>query len=243
MTSVILFVFGTVVGSFLNVVAMHWDTDRGLKGRSKCPSCDKVLKWYELVPILSFVLQLGKCRNCHSRISLEYLVIEILTGLIFMTVPYQMWPVFCIYIVILVYDLKHKIIPDPLVYLAIVLSFAQPLFITHYTLLDWLSGPIMFTFFGLVWLLSKGRAMGFGDAKLALSLGLLLGARNGFSAIILAFWIGALVSLVYLSFNKIGFIKNAKSLTMKSEIPFAPFIILGAWLSLLLDLNLTHVIY
>jgi prepilin signal peptidase PulO-like enzyme (type II secretory pathway) len=84
--------------------------------------------------------------------------------------------------------------------------------------------------------------MGFGDAKLGLSVGLLLGALQGFSAIILAFWIGALVSLSYISLKKIGFIKNDKGLTMKSEIPFAPFIIIGTWISLFLDLNLLHVV-
>ena len=84
--------------------------------------------------------------------------------------------------------------------------------------------------------------MGFGDAKLGLSVGFLLGAVQGFSAIILAFWIGALCSLTYLLLNKTGFIKKAKKLTMKSEIPFAPFIILGAWLSLIFDLNIFYVI-
>ena len=83
--------------------------------------------------------------------------------------------------------------------------------------------------------------MGFGDAKLGLSVGLLLGATQGFSAIILAFWIGAFGSLMYLFGDKVGFPKNAKKLTMKSEIPFAPFIVAGAWMSLVFNLNLFHV--
>ena len=77
--------------------------------------------------------------------------------------------------------------------------------------------------------------MGFGDAKLGLSIGLLLGAAQGLSAIILAFWIGAVYSLAYI------FIKNDKGLTMKSEVPFAPFIIIGAWVSIVFHINLLHV--
>jgi len=113
--------------------------------------------------------------------------------------------------------------------------------------LDWLAGPILFAFFGLIWLLSKGRAMGFGDAKLGLSVGLLLGATQGFSAIVLAFWIGALGSLIFIFLNKVGlpaqagFIKGAKGLTMKSEIPFAPFIIISAWISFVFNLNIINV--
>ena len=83
--------------------------------------------------------------------------------------------------------------------------------------------------------------MGLGDAKLGLSVGLLLGASQGISAIILAFWIGAFVSLLYIFLNKSVFLKNAKKLTMKSEIPFAPFIILGAWISLVFHLNIFYV--
>ena len=83
--------------------------------------------------------------------------------------------------------------------------------------------------------------MGFGDAKLGLSVGLLLGAPEGFSAIILAFWIGALGSLSYIFFCKIGFIKNTEGLIMKSEVPFAHAIIVGAWISLVFHLNILHV--
>lgn len=236
---VILFVLGAVVGSFLNVVGLRWDLPRrggawsNFGGHSICPNCFKTLRWFELVPILSFLAQKGRCRNCMTKISYQYPLIELWTGLIFVTVPYIFIPIFCIYIVITIYDLKHKIIPDPLVYSAIALSLLIPLFFIPYSLLDWLSGPILFAFFGLIWLFSRGKAMGFGDAKLGLSVGLLLGATQGFSAIILAFWIGALVSIIYLFFNK--------NLTMKSEVPFAPFIVVGAWLSLAFDLNIFYV--
>jgi leader peptidase (prepilin peptidase)/N-methyltransferase len=185
-------------------------------------------------------------------------MVELLTGVVFASLFITVSPsdvlssiyylisttIFCIYVVIFFYDIRYKIIPDPLVYSAIFLSFSYRIF-AHYLLpetsyLDLFAGPIIFSFFGLIWLLSRGRAMGFGDAKLGLSVGLLLGAANGFSAIILSFWIGALVSLSIIALGKLGFLNKAKGLTMKSEVPFAPFIILGAWLGLIFSLDILH---
>lgn len=242
MTAVVLFVLGTILGSFLNVVGLRWDK-KNFGGRSICPNCLNTLRWFELVPILSFIVQGGKCGTCRKKISYQYPLIELWTGLIFATVPYIFIPTFCIYVIITIYDFKHKIIPDELVYISIVSAFLTSYFLLPipFSPLDWLTGPILFTFFGSIWLLSRGRAMGFGDAKLGLSIGLLLGALQGFSAIILAFWIGAFSSLTYLFLNKGGFLKNDKKLTMKSEVPFAPFIILGAWISLVFHLNILHV--
>lgn len=250
-----LFIFGTIVGSFLNVVALRWGTGETLEGRSNCVSCHKKLSWYELVPVLSFIFLRGKCRGCGARISWQYILIELWTGLVFVSVFSVIKPldllttlyyllfitIFCIYIVIFIYDWYHKIIPDELVFSSIFLGLLIPLFFIDYSLLDWFAGPILFSLFGLIWLLSKGRAMGFGDAKLGLSVGLLLGAVQGFSAIVLSFWIGALGALIFISLNKFGFIKDAKGLTMKSEVPFAPAIIMGAWLSFIFNLNIINV--
>ena len=246
MIYIVLFVLGAVVGSFLNVISLRWDLPRrggvlpNLGGRSSCPSCEKVLEWHELIPIFSFLILRGRCLSCGGKISWQYPIVELWTGLIFATIPYIFIPVFCIYIVITIYDLKHKIIPDLLVYSAIALSLLIPLFFIPYSLLDWLSGPILFAFFASIWFLSRGRAMGFGDAKLGLSVGLLLGATQGFSAVILAFWVGALVSLAYLFLARAGFLKDVKRLTMKSEVPFAHFIVVGAWTSLVFDLNIFY---
>lgn len=229
-----LFALGAIVGSFLNVVSLRWD-NKNFGGRSICPNCFKTLRWFELVPILSFFVQKGRCGSCGTKISWQYPLVELWTGLIFATIPYIFIPIFCIYIVITIYDFKHKIIPDELVYVSIILAILTSYFLltAPFSLLDWLAGPIIFVFFGSIWLLSRGRAMGFGDAKLGLSVGFLLGAAQGFSAIVLAFWLGALGSLGYIFFNK--------GLTMKSEVPFAPFIIFGAWISLMFHLNILHV--
>lgn len=228
-----LFILGSIVGSFLNVAGLRYRSGLSLGGRSSCASCMRTLKWWELVPVLSFLTLRGRCRSCKTRISWLYLWVEIFTGIVFATLPPIFWPVFCIYIVILIYDLRHKIIPDGLVYAAIALSLLLRISIGG-TLLDWLVGPALFGIFALGWLVSKGRALGFGDAKLLLSVGLLLGGPFGLSAIILAFWIGTVATLPLVLFGR-------KSFTMKSEIPFAPFIILGAWASLALHLDLFHV--
>jgi len=222
------------VGSFLNVVAIRYNSGLGFTGRSSCPVCAHTLRWWELVPIFSWILLQGRCSKCKTRISPQYPLVEILTGLVFATVSLIYLPVFCIYIIILVYDLRHKIIPDPLVYLAIVLS-----------LLFWnlFAGLIIFLFFASVWLLSRGRAIGFGDAKLGLSIGLMLGLSQGSSAIILAFWIGAVFGILLLIRSKNITMKNGNRITLKSELPFAPFLILGSWLSLILGLDLLHVSY
>ena len=189
-------------------------------------------------------------------ISWQYPLVEIWTGLIFASLFHIIDPsnltsffhylvliaVFCLYIVITIYDFRHKIIPDGLVYTSTGLALLVPLFLIDYSLVDWLAGPLIFIFFGSIWFFSRGRAMGFGDAKLGLSVGLLLGATKGFSAIIFAFWPGPLAGLLVLFLAKLNFIKGDKGLTMKSEVPFGPAIVLGAWIALFFHLNFTHVL-
>ena len=241
MTTVILFVFGVIIGSFLNVVGLRLNSGLSLGGRSHCNSCNKTLRWWELVPVLSFVVLGGRCSHCRAKINLQYPLVELWTGLVFVTIPLLFIPVFCLYIVITIYDLRHKIIPDVLVYWAILLSLLVRCLLGG-SLLDYLAGPILFVFFGLVWLLSRGRAMGFGDAKLSLSIGLLLGAALGFSAVVLAFWVGAVVGLALILSQRIyPLLRRARTITMKSELPFAPFLVLGVWLALLLQIDLLHV--
>ncbi|MFA6602049.1 MAG: prepilin peptidase, partial [Candidatus Paceibacterota bacterium] len=80
---VLFFIFGTIIGSFLNVVALRFNTGATLGGRSKCMSCGHQLTWKELIPVLSFLWQGGLCRNCRSRISRQYVLVELSTGLLF----------------------------------------------------------------------------------------------------------------------------------------------------------------
>lgn len=221
-------------------MALRLHSGFGLQGRSFCPSCGKTLSPFELIPILSFLALRGRCKNCKAKISLQYPLVELWTAIVFASIYYKfglsihaliLTAVFSIYTVILIYDFRHKIIPDPLVYASIFLSLLVPLFVVDYTLFDWLVGPILFSFLGLIWLLSKGRALGFGDAKLALSMGLLLGGVGALSAMALSFWIATAVTVPLMLFSK-------KNITMKSEIPFAPFMVMGALVSLYFGFDL-----
>lgn len=224
------------------MLGLRFRSGLGFGGRSFCPSCGKKLLWWELLPVLSYALLRGKCSNCHSKISPQYPLVELWTGVLFVSL-YSVYGfsiqyvisliIFCLYTVILIYDLRHKIIPDSLVYLSIFISLIFRLY-SGGSVSDWIAGPVFFAIFGSIWLFSKGRVMGFGDAKLVLSIGLLLGSALGTSALVVAFWVGALLSIALMLFYR-------KGITMKTEIPFAPFLIFGAWLSLVFSLDLFYV--
>ncbi len=248
---IFFFLFGIAIGSFLNVVILRYNTGMGLDGRSQCFSCGKTLHWYELIPVFSYLYQGGKCSQCKSTISWQYPAVELLTGITFLAVFNQLKPlivlsfwsfmfafaftlvVFCILIVIFVYDLRHKIIPDGFSFALAALGLIGlciqvfPLSFHWPTFMGFLAGPILFAPFALLWLVSKGTWMGFGDAKLALGMGWVLGLLGGISAIILAFWVGAAVSIGILVIQRMHLSFGGNHLTMKSEIPFAPFLIIG----------------
>ena len=251
-----VFLLGAIVGSFLNVVILRYG-QKSLKGRSACPACGQKLLWYELAPILSFIFLKGKCRKCKQKISWQYPIVEISTALIFLLIfnsqftisnefsifNFQflnlifLWTIFSLLIVIFVYDIYHKIIPDVLVFCFIILSLTKVLidFNGFSWVADIWAGPILAFPFVFLWFLSKGRWMGFGDAKLALGIGWFLGLIKGSSAIILGVWFGALVGLALVVLSRFASKKQlffkTKNFTIKSEIPFAPFLILGTMLA------------
>ena len=253
--TVIFFVLGLIIGSFLNVLIFRLNTKRSLGGRSACMSCQKKLFWYELVPLVSFLTLRGRCRSCKVKISIQYPVVELVTGFIFailflkfqnlffkdilfFLIAYIYYTVLSsIFLVIAVYDFKHKIIPDRLVLIFGAMGF-MGLFFSGFsfyipTILEFLSGIFVASPFALLWLVSGGRWMGLGDAKLAVPISWLLGFSGALSALVVAFWSGAVVgvALVILS-------RRTCKLGMKSEIPFAPFLVFGVFLTIIFNLNL-----
>ena len=123
-----IFLFGLTIGSFLNCVIYRLEKSESfLKGRSYCPNCKHILGWQDLIPVFSFLILKGKCRYCQQKISWQYPLVELFTGLIFLFVFYILHSTFyilisCFLIVIFVYDLKYSLIPDKIIYPAIILS-------------------------------------------------------------------------------------------------------------------------
>ena len=267
---------GFIIGSFLNVVALRYNTGRSLEGRSACFSCTSVLAWYELVPVGSYLLQFGRCRRCDARISPQYPLVELLTGVLFLLLHLKLFSggvslgyalSFALYaaitsllVAILVYDIRHKIIPTGLVYasalLALVASFIDFAAFSFQipSFLQVVAGPVVALPFAFLWFVSRGRWMGLGDAKLALVMGWLVGLSQGFTAVLLAFWSGALISVAFLALGRLQrrssgrfsstptgtslLLQRLPLLTMKSEVPFAPFLIVSLWTVFFTGFNL-----
>ena len=244
--TVILFAFGCAIGSFLNVLIDRIPRGESIsRGRSHCDSCKKTLQWYDLIPLLSFVSIGGKCRYCRAKLSWFYPLIETTTGVLFVltflfltqnpefsvydpgSVVSLLYYLFVISILIVLFftDLRSGIIPFVVIMPAIAVSvlyllFLNPLFITQH-LLAALSGFIFFLFLFLV---TKGRGMGFGDVVLAFYMGLLLRYPGIITAYYIAFLTGAGVSLILILGKKKKF--------SGGTIPFGPFLILGTLISL-----------
>lgn len=241
----ISFLFGLIVGSFLNFFVLRYGTGRLYDKRSRCFSCGKELSVWELFPVVSFVVQKGKCRGCHSAISLQYPVVELLVGVLFTLVAWQFYPdwlmVGVFFVVgfltmsIAVYDLRHKIIPDGLVMMLGVLSL---IYFVVWGEDWWLTAAAALAAaaaFFLLWYFSSGRLMGLGDAKLVLPLVLLLPAGTFFNFVLISFVSGATVGLLVIGIDKFLLRRGGRSFTIKSEMPFAPFLIFGFWVSLLFN--------
>ena len=248
---IFIFLFGLAVGSFLNCAIYRLENNQSfLKGRSFCPHCKHQLGFWDLMPVLSFLCLRGKCHYCKKRISIQYPLVELATGLLFLLIfNYQFsisnefsisnfqnllvigyWLLVSSFLVIIfVYDLKHYIIPDKVIYPAIIIALIfnfQFLIFNQFSIFKFsiLSAMGAASFFAAIVAISRGKWMGIGDIKLAFLMGLLLGFPNIAVALFLAFFLGAIIG--------VGLIMLGKK-TMKSEVPFGPFLIIGTLVALL----------
>ena len=245
--------FGLIVGSFLNVLILRHG-ERSLLGRSACPSCKKTIRWRDLIPVFSWILLRGRCRDCGSAISIQYPLVEAGTAVLFffialapiaLSAKILALPIASLLLAIAAYDFHTTYIPDSWVWtlsaLALlsiaVFSSCSP-FTVHCSL-SFLAGPLVALPLFAMWIVSRGTWMGLGDAKLALSLGWLLGISGGFSALLLAFMLGATVSISLLFISSplarhiahtLHFSVSARGYTMKSEVPFGPFLVAACFL-------------
>lgn len=261
-----LFILGLIIGSFLNVLVFRRGS-KAITGRSACLSCGALIRWYDNVPVLSYLIVRGRCRSCGSRISVQYILVEILTGALFAAVGVETLSrsvpltalsliAVALLVAISVYDLRHTIIPDEWVYVfcgvAIASIFLAPV---QQLPLALLAGPFAALPLFVLWLVSRGRWMGFGDVKLALGIGWLLGPLYGIVAVFFAFVIGAVISVAILLPlpSIVGFLRKrgiarfragGAAFTMKSEVPFGPFLIASCfilWILLIYQIPLPMV--
>ena len=235
---VAVFAFGAIVGSFLNVLLFRKNTGESVMySRSRCFLCGKKLSWFELIPILSFIIQRGKCRpppgGCGSKISWQYPVVELTIAILSLTVAtrlvpytvssYGLWlmaygfyfSAFCSLFLIAAYDFKHKIIDRHFLYIFAGFSVAEFVW-KNFNVSTTFSAGIVFLFFYSLWRFSGGRWMGRGDADLAFFLALFVGFPLSLFGFLGAFWIGAIVGIFLL-------LAPIKKFTIKSEVPFGPF--------------------
>lgn len=258
---IIVFIFGVIIGSFLNVVILRFRTGRTLGGRSACMTCSKTLTWYELIPLGSFLTQRGRCRGCRTRISWQYPIVEALTGFLFVLLSWKfayLLPenlglflvlfgfygiIFSILIVLSVYDIKHKILPDSLVFPFAGLAFLGMFFIFGNSIVlhlpsytQFLAGIVLPAPFLFLWILSKGKWMGLGDVKLMIGIGFLLGLSAGVTAILISFWVGAGVSILMLLLAPYF---GKKAIHLKTALPFGPFLAIGTIIVFLCGLDLS----
>ncbi len=199
-----------------------------MHGRSRCMRCDHTLSALDLVPLVSYLVLRGRCRYCGTHISAQYPLVEAAAALlgagVFVLNPtplmFALWFLaWMTLLFVVVYDLRHFIIPWSCSGLLAILGLIH-VWILGFDIWSLSAGLLLAAPLLLLSLVSRGTWMGWGDGALQLGLGWLLGFTAGLTGLVLAFWSGAAVGIVILLLKK-GY-------TMSSELPFAPFLILGA---------------
>ena len=249
-------VFGTLIGSFLNVVIWRLPRGKGLGGRSHCPNCHKKLLPFELLPLLSYISSGGRCRQCHRPISIRYPAIEAITGLLFIAAWIHFQPalahpvewlffikalvVISAVIVIFTIDFEHFLILDRVLLtvgiMVLALNFGTDLLMRNSLgnslILSGLAGALSGGgIFFLIWFLSGGKWMGLGDVKLVALLGFVFGFAQTGILLLLAFWFGLAVSIALLA---------SRRATMASRLPFGTFLSAAAVIMLFCGQPLLH---
>lgn len=252
---------GISVGSFLNVLLLRANTGQSISGRSRCLSCGIQLSAADLIPLASYLLLRGRCRHCGSRISRQYPLVEIGTMTLFigayllghhpaLLVVELLMSTLLVFIV--VYDIRHKIIPEFPVWLftaTALLHLAARSAVSATVPLpeELIAGPLAASVYVALTLLSRGRWMGLGDGKLAIGLGYLVGFNGIIPFVLISFWIGAIIGLLavgvgYLTRGTARLWGLVKPLTMKSEVPFAPYLVFSALFVYVFDVTFDSLI-
>lgn len=244
------FLFGSCIGSFLNVSIWRWPRDQELTGRSQCPHCRHQLSGRDLIPVVSYVLFGGQCRYCRGAISWRYPVIEVVTGALFVAAVLLVNPaignslaewllvarygfIFSVLLAVFIIDYEHYLILDRIIFPAVIVVILVDLLslavfgagadyrlYAYHIFLGMAAGFIPFY---LLWKASRGRWMGLGDAKLGLFLGVVMGFPQVWAGYFLAFLVGSAVSVPLLATGKKG---------LASQLPFGTFLTVSALLTI-----------
>jgi len=230
----LIILFGLFLGSFLNVVIDRLPNDKSIiRGRSYCDYCKKTLQWYDLIPIVSFVVLKGKCRYCKKKLSVQYPIVEVTTSLLFLFMYFytlagffrmpNFWYVLFLnfflasfLIVIFVTDIKYGIILDKiLLFMVFIFGLFQLVFARQLFIPNLLAGIGAFIFFLFLYFLTKEKGLGFGDVKFAFIIGFLVGFPNVITALYMAFLTGAFTSIILILWGKKRY---------SNTVPFGPFL-------------------
>jgi leader peptidase (prepilin peptidase)/N-methyltransferase len=234
-----LFVLGTIIGSFLNVCIVRMPRNASIVfPGSHCPSCGCTIKFYDNIPLVSYIVLGGRCRSCKTPIALRYFMVELLMGLLMavLFVHYGLSLVFVLcaaftaaLVVITFIDLQHQIIPDVISLPAIPLGFLCSFFLPWNTWLDSLlgilvGGGVLYMFALGYHLLTKKEGMGGGDIKMLAMIGAFLGWKGALASLMLAAVAGSLIGVLLIVL---------KGKNFKYAVPFGPFLAAGAFCAML----------
>jgi len=236
---VIIFILGLIVGSFSNVCVYRIPKNESIIfPASHCPKCSSPIKPVDNIPLLSYILLKGRCRNCGNKISTQYPIVEFLTGLIYLIICliYGLSIQSLIYIIlssaliiIAFIDLNEQIVPDVISLPGIVIGFIISFFVPYISFINSALGVLVGG--GIILIIALGgsaifkkEAMGGGDVKLAAMIGAFLGWRYIIISLFLGFFLGALTGIILIM---------AKIKSREDVVPFGPFIVLGSFITLL----------
>ena len=235
----LVFLFGISFGSFLNVLIYRLPLKISLiNPPSKCPGCDAGIRFYDNIPIVSYLILRGRCRSCGMRISPRYPIIEFLSGLLavyaifrfgFTIKGIEVAFLSLIFLAIFFIDLDHTIIPDVFTIPGIIIGFAVSMLpgaiiVWEQSLIGIAVGGGGFALVGILGrLIFRKEALGFGDVKYAAMVGAFLGWKNLVLMLIIASFLGSVIGITLILLSS----KKGKS----TYIPFGPFLTVGAWIA------------
>ncbi|MDO8619050.1 MAG: prepilin peptidase [Candidatus Daviesbacteria bacterium] len=228
------FLIGTILGSFVKALADRSLTQETFLGRSSCEYCHKQLKVWDLIPVISFLLLHGKCRYCHKSLSPEYLIVEVVMGILIAGIFWLNFPlnsplmfgyqIFFVTVLATIFltDLKEMFIPDRIIYPAIITGIIWQFLLGSFVEAA-IAAILIGGFFLSLVVLTRGKGMGGGDIKLGAFIGLSLGLPYGILAVMLAFLTGATFGIAAILLSKKHF---------GESLPFGPFLVLGSLITL-----------